>query len=304
MKLSRRSLIQKASLLCGALFLNKQIVMAQEVSFDPVDEKETIYTTMLGWKIGPHCYSFRLFPFEEAVKKCIAVGAKSFEISTSQRLVAGRDVKVGPDMSKEDFKLYQKLCADNACVPHVMGICNATRKHFDFAAALGVSVMNSEVGFDRLHEVNKLADEYKINVALHNHPKPSIYWNPDIVLEKLKDCGSRIGACCDTGHFVRSGLDPVESVRKFGNRIFSFHIKDIDEKHRDVPLGKGICKIAEILNAAAKNRVRAVFSLEYESSWENNMPQIAEGIRFFHETTRQICLVNELIPTFDPAQKR
>ena len=34
--------------------------------------------------------------------------------------------------------------------------------------------------------IEKLCEEYKINVAIHNHPKPSRYWDSDTV---LKVCG-------------------------------------------------------------------------------------------------------------------
>ncbi|MDR0338399.1 MAG: sugar phosphate isomerase/epimerase [Planctomycetaceae bacterium] len=288
--ITRRNILRSAVLLGGATTLGSATVFSQESKPATDVDSDLIYSTMLGWKIGPHCYSFRLFPFDVAIKKCVAVGARSFEISSGQKLVAGREVKTNLNMSKSDLKLFRKILVDNSCTPHVMGICPAERKHFDFAAELGVSVLNTEAPFERLEEINQLADEYKINVALHNHPKPSIYWNPDIILERLKNCGSRMGACCDTGHWVRSGLDPVECIKKLGNRIFSFHIKDINEKHIDVPLGSGICQIADVLKTTALQHIRAVFSVEYESSWENNVPQIAEGIRFFHQTAKEIML--------------
>jgi sugar phosphate isomerase/epimerase len=39
--------------------------------------------------------------------------------------------------------------------------------------------------------------------------------------------GKRIGACCDTGHWVRSGLHPVECLKKLEGRILGFHLKDV-----------------------------------------------------------------------------
>ena len=56
--------------------------------------------------------------------------------------------------------------------------------------------------------IDKLCDEYQINVALHNHPKPSKYWDPDTVLEVCKGRSKRIGSCADTGHWMRSGSTP------------------------------------------------------------------------------------------------
>ena len=55
--------------------------------------------------------------------------------------------------------------------------------------------------------IDKLANEYNINVAIHDHPKPSHYWNPEAVLKVCEGRSKRIGACADVGHWARSGLD-------------------------------------------------------------------------------------------------
>ena len=247
-----------------------------------------IYSKILGWRIGPQIYSFRLFPFDEAVKKVKATGAASFELYGGQSLSKDCDEKIGPGMSKEAKKRFRDLLAENGVVPHSMGVCGADRAHFEFAVENGFSVINVEPDFDALPEVSKLAEEYKVNVGLHNHPKPSRYWDPSVVLEHLADCSTRIGACCDTAHWLRSELDPLECVKKFNGRISSFHIKDLNADKGDVPLGQGLCKIADVLKVCADLNVRAPFSIEYESDWENNVPMVTEGIKFFNATARKI----------------
>ena len=67
---------------------------------------------------------------------------------------------------------------------------------------------------DAFDALDKLCEEFGINVALHNHPKPSPYWNPDTVLKACKGRSKRIGACCDTGHWMRSGINPIERLKK------------------------------------------------------------------------------------------
>ena len=77
--------------------------------------------------------------------------------------------------------------------------------------------------------VEKLCDEYGISVAIHNHPKPSsVYWNPQKVVEVTRAAASGLH-CCDTGHWVRSGLKPVDCLKLLEGRIISFHLKDVDE---------------------------------------------------------------------------
>jgi sugar phosphate isomerase/epimerase len=247
--------------------------------------------TKLGWQIGPQIYSFNRFPFDIAIKKVKETGSTSFELYSGQRLSQDKNVKVGPDLKGGDFKFFQDLLEETGCKPHAMGVCPADRKHFEFAVKIGIGVLNLEPAFNKIPEVNKLAEEYKIKVGLHNHPKASIYWDPDIVLNQLKESGDQIGACCDTGHWLRSGLDPLECVKKFKGRIVSFHIKDLAKEGNNfkfVPLGKGDCKITEILKEIASEKVKCPFSVEYEAEWDNNVKPVTECVKFFRETAEKI----------------
>ncbi len=287
---TRRDMLRGTALLAGAAVFGSASAFTQEER-RPRDRgpwQNAIYARMLNWRIGPQFFSFNRFSFEESIQKCKATGARSFEIFQGQRLFKDKDGGIGVGISKENMKLVKAMIAEAGVVPHAMGVCGAGRGDFDFAAELGMTCINSEPGFNQLEEISNLADEYKISVGLHNHPKDSIYWNPDTVLEQLKNCGSRIGACCDTGHWLRSGLDPLECVKKLRGKIVSFHIKDLDNGHRDVPLGKGECKIADILKELADARFQGNFSIEYESDWDNNVPQITEGVQFFNAVAKEI----------------
>ncbi len=289
---TRRDMLRSAALLGGAALIGTRLE-SRATAQEPAEAAlcpDLPYSRMLGWSIGPQIYSFNRFPFDVAVKMVKQTGSMSFELFSGQKLTQDGEEKVGPGMSKEAFKRFRELCTENGCVPHSMGVTGYDRAHFDFAASIGIQTLNVEPGFDKIPGINKLAEEYKIAVGLHNHPKPSIYWDPEIVLKQLADSGPWVGACCDTGHWVRSGLDPLECVKKFKGRITSFHIKDLNDQKRDVPLGQGVCKIAEILQECSDQKVRGTFSIEYESDWDKNMPLVAECVKFFNATAKKIVL--------------
>ena len=287
--ISRRDMF-RAGIVAGAAMigLDANANPAENFQCAADSRSDLIYPEILGWKIGPQIYSFNRFPFDEAVKLVAKCGVKSFELFSGQRLSKDSDEAVGPGMSKAAFKRFRELLIESNVVPHAMGVCAADRAHFEFAAQCGFSVINVEPEYEALPEVDKLAQEYGINVGLHNHPIDSRYWDPDVVLKCLADCSTRIGACCDTGHWFRSGLDPLECVKKFNGRISSFHIKDLTAEKVDIPLGNGVCKIADILVVCAEQNLRATFSIEYESEWDNNQPLVAECVRFFNETAKKI----------------
>jgi len=48
-------------------------------------------------------------------------------------------------------------------------------------------------------------------------------------LSVVKDRDPRIGACADTGHWVRSGLKPLECLKILQGHIMSVHLHDESE---------------------------------------------------------------------------
>jgi sugar phosphate isomerase/epimerase len=156
----------------------------------------------------------------------------------------------------------------------------AFRSIFDFAKEMGVKTLVAEPPAGVFDKLEELCDEYKIDLAIHNHPKSpeSKYWQPENVLEVCKGRGKRIGACADTGHWVRSGLDPVECLRKLKKRIISLHLKDVSEsgkpEARDVPLGTGKANYAGVLKELHAQGFRGVMTIEYE----HLSPQLAEDV--------------------------
>jgi sugar phosphate isomerase/epimerase len=126
---------------------------------------------------------------------------------------------------------------------------------------------------------------------LHNHPKPSYYWNPDTVLAALQGQSNRIGACADIGHWVRSGLDPVESVRKLEGHIVQLHFKDLNEKSpkaHDVHWGTGVSRVNDLLMELKRQGFKGLFSVEYEHNWHNNVPDVTASVGYFRQFVNKI----------------
>ncbi len=249
------------------------------------------------WKLGMQAYSFKEFTFFEAVDKNKALEMKYIEAYPGQKLSKEKsDVKVGHNMSSADRKLMlQKLRESGVKLMNygVVGLPNneaECRKVFDFAKEMGIETIVSEPPEDALDLIEKLCEEYKINMAIHNHPKPSHYWDPDTVLKVCKGRSKRIGACADTGHWTRSGVDPLKAVKKLGaaKRIISFHFKDLNEfgirNAHDVPWGTGVGQAGAILAELDRQKFKGVFSIEYEHNWLNSMPEISKCVAFFRKT--------------------
>jgi sugar phosphate isomerase/epimerase len=247
----------------------------------------------LGWHLGCQAYSFNRFTFYEAVDKVQAMGLHYIEAYPGQTLSKEKpDVTFDHNMAAELYPevLDRLKAADVKLLNYgVVGLGTEeaeNRKVFDFAKAMGIETIVAEPPQEAFDLLDTLAEEYGINVAIHNHPEPSRYWNPDTVLEACEGRSKRIGACADTGHWLRSGVDPVEAVKKLEGRIISFHFKDLDEfgnkKAHDVPWGTGVANVRAILAEVQRQGFQGMFSAEYEHNWENSVPEIALSVANFN----------------------
>lgn len=246
----------------------------------------------LGWRLAIQAWSFNHYSFSEAIEKTNRLNLRYIEAFPNQVVDKDKpDTKIGPDCSPKARKEIKKRLADSGVKLVNFGVCSLSkdaaesRKTFDFAADMGIETLVSEPEFDALATLDKLCGEYKINVALHNHPKGhSRYWNPDIVLDVCKGLSKRIGACADTGHWVRSGLNPIEQLKKLEGRIICLHFKDLNEYGagaHDVPWGTGVSDVPGMLAELHRQQLKAVFSIEYEYNWTTSMPEIAQSISYF-----------------------
>lgn len=251
------------------------------------------------WRLGVQAYSFRMFTLFEAIDKSKELGLTCIEMYPGQKLSKAKpDVKTTPDMPADARAELKNKLKESGVKAVNYGVINLTkdekqcREVFEFAKDMGIETIVSEPSEDALDTIEKLCKEYKIRVAIHNHPTPSHYWNPDTVLAALEGRSRMIGACADTGHWTRSGLDPLEQIKKLKGRIVSLHLKDLKDfgtkNTHDVPWGTGKSKAKEILEELNKQGFRGVFSIEYEHNWENSMPEIKKCVEFFNEVKSEM----------------
>ena len=80
-----------------------------------------------------------------------------------------------------------------------------------------------------IHAISELArDAYGVRATIHPHAGGYIEFADE--LERLTtDIGpDTAGLCLDTGHLAYAGMDPVDTLRRYWDRIDYIHFKDID----------------------------------------------------------------------------
>jgi len=266
----------------------------------------------LGWTLTVHSYTFQKFSIFEAIDKTADLGIKYMSISGSVMLV-GPDGKIAKrstiGISDEDATAIKARLKEKGLNPTFvnMGVVRPTadeaesRKIFEGAKKMGIEILVAEPeAHGKMEElgpvmdvVEKLAKEYHIKVAIHNHPGPSsFYWNPDTVLAAVNGRSPLLGSCADVGHWARSGLDTVECLKKLEGRVITLHFKDVKEatpKSPDVPWGTGVCNVKGMMAELKRQHFKGYVCIEYENNSENLMSELAESVRFFNDTCAELA---------------
>ncbi|NQT16274.1 MAG: sugar phosphate isomerase/epimerase, partial [Planctomycetes bacterium] len=127
----------------------------------------------------------------------------------------------------------------------------------------------------------------------HNHPKPSHYWDPKTGMAALEGRSKRMGFCCDTGHWCRCGLDPVEALRMVAARVKTFHLKDLDQfgvrEAKDVVWGQGKGKIGGMLTELPKLGIKNPYiGIEWERNTDEPLETHAQSAAFVEEIATKL----------------
>jgi sugar phosphate isomerase/epimerase len=259
---------------------------------DPVPSQRT-GVAQDGLVIGVQAWSFNKFTAMEAVTRTAQAGGQTIEFFPGQRLSSDQpDVRVGPGMSSEAIQKLRAHLDQHGVRAVAFGVAGIDRNEanarplFEWARQMGIGIINTESA-DAIDTIEKMVKEYDIKVGFHNHPRnndPNYkVWDPNYILSLVKNRDRRIGACADTGHWVRSGIKPVDALRILRGRVVSSHLKDLHEFSRgghDVPYGTGVSDIPAILNELRQQRFNGSISVEYEYNWDNSLPDIAQCVGF------------------------
>ncbi|MBN1676660.1 MAG: sugar phosphate isomerase/epimerase [Kiritimatiellae bacterium] len=170
------------------------------------------------------------------------------------------------------------------------------RKYFACAKAAGLQAITCNVQWDGTKEslagVERLAEEYDVRLALHNHGrkhKQGSKWVRDEILAAASD---RIGLCLDVGWLLDSGENPEEALATYYDRIFGIHMRDcaFDRagKFIDVVPGTGNLDMPKLLGILKERGFSGYFSIEYAGPEQDRVKVVrerAEAIRSFGQAT-------------------
>jgi sugar phosphate isomerase/epimerase len=252
----------------GVLLAKKSIFAATKVN-----------SVVRGVQIGAQSYSFRDRPLDAAIQAYLTVGLSECELYQGH---------IEPDhLSREALRKWRLT------VP--MSRFHEVRRKFDkagvllyaynysfrkdftppemergfvMAGALGVKYITASSNVSIAHQVDLLAQKYKIKVGFHNHDDtadPDEFSTAATFERALKGASPYLGINLDIGHFTAANQDPVSFLREYHRKMVTLHIKDRKKNHGDaVPFGEGDTPIKAVLHLLRDNHWKIPANIEYE----------------------------------------
>lgn len=243
-------------------------------------------------QLGLQAWTFRKLTLAETIAKAAAMRIRTIEAYPGQTLGGGIEGTLNPTLEPAKVEALKKILADNHVSIAGYGVVmNATTEEwkqiFEFAKSFGMQWISAEPPADMLPAISAMAKEYGVKVAIHNHPSPSRYSDPVALMKTLAAYGPELGICADTGHWARSGFNPLEQLRLCLPRVVALHFKDLDEwtkNAKDVPWGTGVSDAAGMLATLLQNRFGGFVLLEYENDSDHLVDDLERCAGFFRKS--------------------
>jgi sugar phosphate isomerase/epimerase len=250
------------------------------------------------WKLGIAFWTFHTFSLPEAIEKIDSAGIHIVEAPTFFKSGAAlKDSLIG-DLSPAGIEQVKVLLNNHNIQIESMYIggdktVESWVKQFDKAKELGAKFVTAEPPIVLWDEIDSLAGIYGMKVAIHEHWKGvSPYWHPDSVLAAIKD-HPNFGACADLGHWPKSGVDPLEGVKRLEGHIIALHLKDIAEfnnpKIQDVPVGTGVVDFPAVFAELKRQNFKGPIYIERDAEDKpSNLPSVMQTIKYYNEQVSKL----------------
>jgi sugar phosphate isomerase/epimerase len=273
---------------------------APEAGKPPATKRDIGPSKKLGWRLGTQAYTFRDRSLFETIDTAKSLGLRYIEAYPGQKMSQEDSAKFDHNTTPEQRAAVKQKLKDTGLVVMNFGVVDIpadeakARRLFDFAKDMGIQTICSEPKPEAMDTVEKMAKEFDIKVAIHNHPTPSAYWDPKTVAAAIKDRDAHVGCCADIGHWVRSGIKPVDAMKIVEGRILNFHFKDLNEfgkkEAHDVPWGTGVSDTRAVLEEAKRQNYKGTIMVEYE---HGKGPELDENVRkcveWFDKTVKELA---------------
>lgn len=234
----------------------------------------------MAYDIGVQVYTYRDFSIEAVPAELADTDVTAIELM---------DTHLAPDADEPTVERTLERLADAGL--EVRGYyggsfdregLDAARDRFAFASDLGADYVSCDFppDADLVAEVADLAADHDLLVGVHNHGPGARYRTVEDVLAVVEDAPDRIGACVDTGHFLRMDEPPADVLPALGEHVHAVHVKDFVDADTEVVPEEGRLDLAELLDLLDEHAALTTpLTIEYEADFDDPTPAVDRTAR-------------------------
>ncbi len=225
--------------------------------------------------VGLQSYTYRKFSALAGLEQARQAGVTALEVYPGH---------IGPDADDttvEGFQAAAQKAGIRICGYGVISLGAGAEAHMRLAKRLGCEYVSIDVRPDDRQSLDqglRLAEQLGLKLGIHNHGPGHHYSTLDTVLAVLRGRPERLGACVDTGHFLRAKQDPVAAIRELGPRVHAVHLKDFVDERTEVMPGTGGLNMTAALAALRDVGFSTAHVLEYEADADNPTPAVSQAV--------------------------
>jgi sugar phosphate isomerase/epimerase len=289
MRFTRRELLAGSAALAASALLSRAARAETPV-------RELSYG---GFAMGIQSFTLRKLPLEPMLDAVQRLGLAQVELIPETKLLFyefGSHFPVTDDAA-EIARVRAALAARGvrAAASGVHGVADEAeaRRLFAFAKAAAIPLLTIMPADEALDALDRLCAEHPdVRLGIHNHGP---YFRYDKIADVEASLAGRhpgFGACVDAGHFIRSGEDPVEALRRLGPRVHGVHLKDFAGEGLFAEgriLGQGKLDLDAFFRALREIGFgpEEALSLEYEDHPDDPIPDVEACLRAASEAAER-----------------
>jgi type 1 glutamine amidotransferase/sugar phosphate isomerase/epimerase len=212
-----------------------------------------------GWRVGLPTAAFRQITLSEAAAHADKLGLGSVEGSNRQRISPevpknlDHNLKPG-ERSAVSLRLRELNLQMTAYRVDAIPADEASRRRlFEFAKGLGAQMIVASPDAASLPELDRLAGEVGINLAVESRK------DPKEVMKLVEGRSPRTGVYADLAAWMQEGIKPTDGLAIVKDRLMAVNVRDrsaLGPKGRDVTLGTGTAGLPEFFLATYRAGVK------------------------------------------------
>jgi sugar phosphate isomerase/epimerase len=235
------------------------------------------------WPLAVQSYCFRSFKENDAVARNVrAIGLSRIEICSNH--VDFWNVEEFDDV----VSAYKRegVSIVSAGVATLRGVTEKDKHVFEFAQRCGTTLLSvdfpMEIIDNGFEEVERMAEDHGVFLALHNHGGRHWLGNRQALRWLFSRTSARIGLCLDTAWALDTREDPRALTDEFGPRLYALHLKDFIFERTGQPIdviaGEGNLNLESMKDALVEVGFEGPVIIEYEGNPDNPVPALKDCI--------------------------